>query len=130
MMKRFLPKSHAFSLVELLVVIAVIAIVAAIAIPNIAGITNTANDSKSRRNAQNISSVFGAARAAGLTNSIADTAEAIDLMREGATVDFLGVPSSFRVDGLTAAEAIAAEDYLDYVGDPTNGRLRYMGSTN
>ena len=126
-----LSKTHSgFSLVELLVVIAVIAIVAAIAIPNIVGITSAANDSKTRRNAQNLSSVFGAARAAGLTNSIANETEAIDLIRNGAVVDFSGISNFFRIDGLSATEATAAEDYLTYVGETTNGRLQYLGSTN
>lgn len=119
-----------FSLIELLVVIAVIAVIAAIAIPSITGVVAATNDTKNRQNAQTIASTFVAARAAGMTNSVANENAAVNLIRNGVNVRIGSVTNTFRVPGMTTAEATAARTYLLYTGATTNGTLRYMATTN
>jgi type IV pilus assembly protein PilA len=117
-----------FSLVELLVVIAVIAIIAAIAIPNIANITSAAETSKSQRNAQNIASVFSAARAAGWSDTVADTPAAIAAVTgSGVTMPAGGAFAGqvFTAGTLSPDEVTAAAAFLNLSGNGTASILQY-----
>lgn len=115
-----LSVQSAFSLVELLVVIAVIAIIAAIAIPNISNITGGATDAKNRRNAQNLASIASAAVAAGYAGTATEAAWVTALTNTThliITNSFGGTNGDFHVDGLSSADATAAQSYLTVQGN-------------
>ncbi len=122
----------AFSLIELLVVIAVIGIIAAIAIPNIGNLTAGADVAKNQRNAQNLASVFSAARAAGNTQTFADTTAAVDAVIVG--LSGRGTPAaSFRVPNMADADRDTALPFLTLSATDATGQLLYDpagGATN
>ena len=117
------PRSHGFSLIELLATVAVIGVMGSIAVASLGNQTETVTENRNMRNAQEMAAISAMAHAAGLDfvagDPIEDAVRRIIEGRAPATGPFKN--RVFRVNLIGEAEVAGAIHYLKI----QNGELVY-----